>query len=130
LRASEARKPATASTANGLPETVRHPGANRLEATRHNGKVQTEPDAIERRGDWLVLGADSTGKRLFCRCVVCSHTCQIGAEALESGVVVCAGCARPQQSATPTAPAADSSFAANVAALESLGARKRHRGAT
>jgi hypothetical protein len=82
-----------------------------------------EPDAIERRGDWLVIGGDTTGKRVVCRCSRCHHVTLIGREALEAGLVNCPGCARP---ATPDARA--DSFATGVASLESWGAWKRHKG--
>jgi hypothetical protein len=91
-----------------------------------NPSTPAEPGAIERHGNWLILGRDATHKRVTCRCTICSHICAIGREALESGVVFCAGCAHPH-SAKPAEPA--DSFAANVADLESWGARKRHRGA-
>jgi hypothetical protein len=57
--------------------------------------------ALERRGSWIVLGADVTHKRIACKCAICGHTCQIGAEALQGGeVVFCSGCASPRY-ATP-----------------------------
>jgi hypothetical protein len=62
---------------------------------------QAEPGAIERRGSWLVLGADATGKRIVCRCAICAHVCQIGAEALEGGGVVCGGCVAPRNNPGP-----------------------------
>jgi hypothetical protein len=65
-----------------------------------------EPGAIERHGSWIVLGADPTGKRIVCRCAICSYTCQIGAEALEVGGVVCAGCIIPRNNPAPLTRAA------------------------
>jgi hypothetical protein len=89
--------------------------------------VSPAEGAIERHGDWLEIGRDTLGKRITCQCAICSHVCMIGGEALEAGGVFCAGCASPR-SATPDARS--DSFAANVAGLESWGARKRHRGAS
>ena len=51
----------------------------------------------------------------------------IGADALESGVVVCGGCVHPPHSAA-TPDARVDSFAGAVAMLESRNAWKRHRG--
>jgi hypothetical protein len=62
--------------------------------------AMVEPGAIERRVSWIVLGADPTGKRIVCRCEICSHTCQIGSEALEGGGV-CGGCIPPRYSLSP-----------------------------
>jgi hypothetical protein len=55
----------------------------------------TEPGAIERRGNWFIIGGDTTGKRCACRCAQCQHVTLIGREALESGVN-CPGCLSPR----------------------------------
>ena len=91
--------------------------------------ARQEPQAaVERHGNWLVLGGDVTGKRIECRCSQCQRVTVIGREALEGGAgVTCPGCLNPR-SAKPDAARADS-FATGVAGMEVWGARKRHRGA-
>ena len=83
-----------------------------------------EPDAIERHGDRLVLGGDTTGKRVACRCSRCQHVTLIGREALESGAVSCPGCAPPRNNPGPAAR----SFSPGITEAENRSARKRHRG--
>jgi hypothetical protein len=101
-----------------------------------SGRIQTSPTiaespqsstpvAIERYGNWFVIGRDATFKRVSCRCASCGHACVIGNEALQVGGVFCAGCPSPHSK--PAEPAADS-FAANVAALEGWRAKKKHFG--
>jgi hypothetical protein len=91
-------------------------------------RARQEPQAaVERHGNWLVLGGDVTGKRIECRCSQCQRVTVIGREALEGGAgVTCPRCSRP----SPAPDARADSFAASVAGLESWGARKRHRGAS
>jgi hypothetical protein len=91
-------------------------------------RARQEPQAaVERHGNWLVLGGDVTGKRIECRCSQCQRVTVIGREALEGGAgVTCPRCLNPR-SATPDARA--DSFAGAVASLEGRGARGRHRGA-
>ena len=90
--------------------------------------ARQEPQAaIERYGNWLVIGRDATRKRLTCRCVVCSHICTIGASALESGeVIFCGGCVAPRNNPAPASQGR--SFSKQVAEEATKGARKRHFG--
>jgi hypothetical protein len=97
-------------------------------STPQIAKLQTEnsaPDAIERRGNWLAIGGDTTGKRIVCKCASCGHVCVIGAGALEGGAVHCPGCAHPPRAKTD---ARSDSFAGAVANLEGRNAWKRHKG--
>jgi hypothetical protein len=100
---------------------------------RASGRIQTSPTiaespqsstpaAIERYANWFVIGRDATGKRISCRCAICGHGSLIGSEALAVGGVFCVGCPSPHSKAAE--PAADSSFAANVAALEGWRAKR------
>jgi hypothetical protein len=82
-----------------------------------------EPDAVERHGNWLVLGADVTGKRIACKCADCGHCCAIGAEALEFGDVFCSGCAERPHSAKPDVR--PYSLATGLAGAERWDAKKR-----
>jgi hypothetical protein len=84
-------------------------------------------ESDETFGTWRVVSRDSLGKRVICKCAICGHVCTIGADALESGVVVCGGCVHPPHSAA-TPDARVDSFAGAVAMLESRNAWKRHRG--
>ena len=91
-----------------------HSGRSTTSPTIAESPQSSTPDAVERHGNWLVIGRDTTRKRIVCKCVVCSHTCQIGAEALESAVVVCGGCVAPRNNPAP-ASQGRSSFAKEVA---------------
>jgi hypothetical protein len=95
-----------------------------------------EPDAIERRGNWITISRDATLKRVSCRCATCGHLCLIGAEALEGGVN-CPGCLSPHSVLSNVPPAAhlpsakpdrSDSFAGAVADMEGRNAWKRHKG--
>jgi hypothetical protein len=75
-----------------------------LAAERSEDKLaRTEAQAaVERHGDWLVIGGDTLRKRCVCKCARCAHVCMIGREALEAdGVIFCAGC---DSGAAPTRP--------------------------
>jgi hypothetical protein len=84
---------------------------------------QAGPDAVERHGNWLVIGRDATRKRVTCKCATCGYVALIGAEALEGGSVFCSECAHPTK---PDARA--DSFAGAVAGMETRDAWRRHRG--
>jgi hypothetical protein len=89
-------------------------------------RLAAEPGAIERHGSWIVLGRDASEKRVACRCAICGHACQIGAEALEAGGVVCGGCISPRNNPAPHSQGR--SFSKQVAEEATKGARRNDIG--
>jgi hypothetical protein len=87
-----------------------------------------DPAAIERRyGALVIVGFRDArlAKVAICRCA-CGNVVERSVEALTAGDISSCGNCRTT-AAEPAEPAAD--FAADLANLESLGARRRHRGA-
>jgi hypothetical protein len=100
----------------------------RQKDARSAGDGSSTPGAIERRyGALVIVGFRDArlAKVAIVRCD-CGKIVERSAEALVGGEMLNCGNCRATP-ATPTAPAAD--FAADLANLESLGARRRHRGA-
>jgi hypothetical protein len=91
-------------------------------------RARQEPQAaVERHGNWLVLGGDVTGKRIECRCSQCQRVTVIGREALEGGAgVTCPGCSAPRYELSPAVQSRR--FATDVAHEEVWRSRRRHRG--
>jgi hypothetical protein len=100
VRPSKAEKLATVQTASELPDFVQMlPGTNKAEATRPDGKTQTEPAAVG-YGRWTVLQVDAVGRRALCVCV-CGEVRQLAVAAIRDGSVV-RGCGSCSSSLDPT----------------------------